>query len=500
MLTVNLAACFRERFLIVSRQNEYKMKKRTKKLNFIIDASIAGVSRRTVEKIMNAWYESGKAPPKINPELPEEDKERLIQQMSNCLDEEGGDISRRARVVYLGMIYISLTDEGKKNFLITLATQFDVDTVLLEDKIKNLRQAKHDEDRIRAEFEFREALIPPRVKLLRQLITLPDGFIFLKDMRKDLQPLIKSYPHLKKLDDDIKNLLVTYFDINLLDLQEIDWNTPAATLEKLIEYEAVHEISSWDDLKHRLHTDRRVYAFFHYKMPNDPLIFVEVALVNGMPDNIQKLIDIRIAAEDPKTADTAIFYSISNTQKGLTGISFGNFLIKRVVKKLSAELPNLKSFATLSPAPRFLGWLMPYLREGGDPLLSKSEAGKLSPYSKINNPGLGLSEILENKHWHENRELAETVKRPLMRLCAHYLINIKQDLKAYDPVAHFHLSNGARILNMHWMADPSEKGMAQSAGIMLNYDYELKKIVQNHENYLTNHKINTSKRVRAWLK
>ncbi len=476
------------------------MKKRTKKLNFEIDASIAGVSRRTVEKIMNAWYESGNAPPKIDPDLPGENKELLVQQMSECLNEEGGDISRRARVVYLGMIYINLTTKGKKNFLITLATQFDVDIVLLEDKIKNLRQTEHDEDRIRAEFEFREALIPPRVKLLRQLITLPDGFIFLKDMRKDLLPLIKAYPRLKKLDDDIKNLLVTYFDINLLDLQEIDWNMPAATLEKLMEYEAVHEISSWDDLKHRLHTDRRVYAFFHSRMPNDPLIFVEVALVNGMPDNIQKLIDVNAEPVDPVTADTAIFYSISNTQMGLTGINFGNFLIKRVVKKLSAELKNLKSFATLSPVPRFMGWLVPYLREGGDPLLSKSEAGELSPYSQTDNPGLGLAEILEDKHWHENRELAETVKRPLMRLCAHYLINIKQGLKAYDPVSHFHLSNGARILNMHWMADPSEKGIAQSAGIMLNYDYEHKKIVQNHENYLTNHKINSSKSVRAWLK
>ena len=476
------------------------MKKRFKKPNLEFDPSIAGVSRRTAEKIMHAWYESGNAPPKIDPDIPEKDRELLIRQMSDCLDEKGGDVSRRARVVNLGMIYINLTDEGKKNFLNTLATQFDVDTDLLEGKIKELRKAGSDEDRIRAEFEFREALIPPRVKLLKQLITLPNGFIFLKDMRKDLLPLIKSYPRLKKLDDDIKNLLTTYFDINLLDLQEIDWNTPAATLEKLIEYEAVHEISSWDDLKHRLHTDRRVYAFFHYKMPNDPLIFVEVALVNGMPDNIQKLIDVNAQPVVPSHADTAIFYSISNTQMGLKGISFGNFLIKQVVKKLSAELPNLKSFATLSPIPRFMGWLMPYLREGGDPLLSKTEADELSPYSQTDRPGLGLAEILKNKRWFENRDLAETIKRPVMRLCAHYLINVKRDLKAYDPVAHFHLSNGARILNMHWMADPSEKGIAQSAGIMLNYDYELKKIVQNHENYLNNHKVATSKKVRGWLK
>jgi len=476
------------------------MKKRFKKLHLEFDPSLAGVSRQTVEKIMNAWYESGNAPPKLDPDLPKKDTQLLIRQMTECLDEEVGDISRRARVVHLGMIYINLTEEGKKNFLITLATQFDVDNVLLEEKIKNLRQADNDEDRIGAEFEFREAIIPPRVKLLRQLITLPDGFIFLKDMRKDLLPLIRTYPRLKKLDDDIKNLLVTYFDINLLDLQEIDWKTPAATLEKLMQYEAVHKISSWDDLKHRLHTDRRVYAFFHYRMPNDPLIFVEVALVNGMPDNIRKLIDVNVEPVDPATADTAIFYSISNTQMGLTGISFGNFLIKQVVKELSNELPNLRSFATLSPIPRFMSWLMPYLREGGDPLLSKPEAGEISPYSQTDNPGLGLAEILENKHWYKNRELAKTVKKPLMRLCAHYLINIKRDLKAYDPVAHFHLSNGARILNMHWMADLSEKGIAQSAGIMLNYDYELKKIVRNHENYLTDHKVTTSKSVRGWLK
>ena len=476
------------------------MKKRLKKLNLDFDPSIAGVSRRTVEKIMNVWYESGNAPPKIDPDIPEKDRELLIQQMRSCLDEEGGDISRRAKVVHLAMIYINLTDEGKKNFLITLATQFDVDDVLLEEKIKKLREAESEDEHIKAEFEFREVLIPPRVKLLRQLITLPDGFIFLKDMRKDLLPLIKDHPRLKKLDDDIKNLLVTYFDINLLDLQEIDWNTPAATLEKLMEYEAVHEISSWDDLKHRLHSDRRVFAFFHYRMPNDPLIFVEVALVKGMPDNIQKLIDVNTRPVDPATADTAIFYSISNTQPGLRGISFGNFLIKQVVKRLSVELPNIRYFATLSPIPRFMKWLIPYLRKGGDPLFSKSEAEEIGPYSKTNNPGLGLVEILEKIPWYENEELSEILKRPLMRLCAHYLINVKRGVKAYDPVAHFHLSNGARILNMHWMADPSEKGIAQSAGIMLNYDYELKKIVQNHEKYLTDHKIIASKNVRNWLK
>jgi len=472
-----------------------------KNIKIEIDPSIAGISRKTINNIIKVWHESGNALSVISPNVPDKDKDILLQQISDCIKEEGGEISRQAKVVHLAMTYINLSLKGKKRFLNILACYFDVDINALDEKIKNLKASKNDEELIRAELMLRDALIPPRVKFLRQLITLPNGFIFLKDMRKDLLPMIKTAPRLKKLSNDIRNLLTTYFDVNLLDLKEITWNSPAVLLEKLMEYEAVHKIASWKDMKHRLYTDRRVFAFFHNKMPNEPLIFVEVALVNGMSDNIQKLIDINVKAEDPCKADTAIFYSISSTQKGLEGISFGNFLIKRVVKKLSNEFENLKIFATLSPIPLFRRWLTTYLQNGGNNLFKPEEEKKICMLSGNENASIGLLEILNIKNWHKNKEIPEIIKKPLMRLCAHYLINVKygNEYKAYDPVANFHLSNGAKIEHIHWLADISKKGIKQSAGIMLNYHYRPDKIAINHENYLTNGKIHTSSDAKSWL-
>jgi len=474
--------------------------KKTREFQPEIDLSIAGISRKTIDKIVAAWHESGNPPPRIRSYIPPEDEERLISLMTECIREEGGDISRQAKVVHLGMIYINLSKKGKERFLRILARSFDVDTVILDEKISTLRAAKNDTDRIQAELMLRDALVPPRVKLLRQLIKLPNGFIFLKDMRRDLLPMIKSIPRLKKLDIDIENLLSSYFDVNLLDLREISWNSPAALLEKLMEYEEVHEIHSWDDLKHRLFTDHRVFAFFHFRMPNDPLIFVEVALVNGMPGSIQKLLDVNAPANDPAQADTAIFYSISNTQKGLAGISFGNFLIKRVVKKLSDELPNLKTFATLSPIPRFCQWLYPYLQGGGDPFFPAKESEKICELSGRKDASEGLLEIIKDEYWYKNAENEKVLKKPLMRLCAHYLIHVKRGKRAFDPVAHFHLSNGAKIQHIHWMADVSKKGIKQSCGMMLNYHYRLNKIVLNHETYFTTGEVYASKDTLSWLK
>lgn len=473
--------------------------KKNEPIKIDIDLSIAGISRRTIEKIISAWHESGNAPPVIRPDLPEEDVLRLIGLMTDCIKEEGGEISRQAKVVHLGLIYIKLSKKGKERFLKILTQRFDVDTDQLDQKINQLKSVQTDEEKVKAELELRNALIPPRMKLLRQLITLPNGFIFLKDMRRDLLPMIRSIPRLKKLDIDIKSLLISYFDVNLLDLREITWESPAAMLEKLMEYEAVHEIASWNDLKHRLFTDRRVYAFFHFRMPNDPLIFVEVALVNGMPGSIQKLLDVNTKPNDPTKSDTAIFYSISNTQKGLAGISFGNFLIKRVVKKLTSELPNIRVFATLSPIPLFMKWLLPYLEEGGDTFFKKHEEENICRISGNTDPAAGLLEILASKGWSESEEISEAIKKPLMRLCAHYLIYVKKGKRAFDPVAHFHLSNGAKIQHIHWLGDVSEKGMLQSAGIMLNYHYRLNKIPANHENYMATGEVYASKDARSWL-
>lgn len=460
----------------------------------------AGASSSTKKNIINASNEGGIQMPAIRPNVTGKDRVLLKQLIADCIKEVGGELSKQVKFFQLAKIYITLSDKGKQTFLEILAHDFDIDIDVLDQKMQKIKEAKNDVDRIKAEFLLRDALAPPSVKFLKQLISLPDGFIFLKDMRSDLQSM-QSTPKLKKLSDDIKTLLSTYFDVNLLDLIEITWDSPASLLERLMENEAVHKISSWKDMKHRLHSDHRVFGFMHYKMPNEPLIFVEVGLVNGMSDNIQKLIDIRAKSGDPAKADTAIFYSISNTQKGLEGISFGNFLIKRVVKKLSAEFKNIKTFATLSPVPLFGTWLNIYLKTGGDAMLKSDEKEKILSRSKNTNESLAILELLEIKNWHKNKEIIEVLKRPLMRLCAHFLFKVRRvnGKRAYDPVANFHLSNGAKIEHIHWLADTSKKGIAQSAGIMLNYHYRLDKIEINHEEYMTSGTVNASSDAHSWL-
>jgi malonyl-CoA decarboxylase len=274
--------------------------------------------------------------------------------------------------------------------------------------------------------------------------------------------LAKQDPTFAALEQDLRSLLASWFDIGFLELQRITWESPAALLEKLISYEAVHTIQSWADLKNRLEADRRCFAFFHPRMPHEPLIFVEVALVDGIAANVQKLLDEHAPLTDPGSADSAIFYSISNCQKGLAGISFGNFLIKRVADELKGELPKLRNFATLSPIPGFRKWLD---RQGED----------IEPR---------LAEILSNPEWHLDEALAKEAREPLSRLCAKYLL-LEKDRRgrALDPVAHFHLSNGARVERLNWLGDTSPNGLRQSAGMMVNYLYKLADVEANHEAY-----------------
>ncbi len=462
--------------------------------------SIVGISGQTINKIINVWNESGNSALKIRPDLPKSDEEILRNLLEDCVNARGGEISVKSKIIHLGIIYINLTDKGKSKFLRILARDFDINTNLLNEKINTLKTSKGENERINAELELSKALVPPRVKILRQLVTLPNGFLFLKDMRRDLIPLISTMPRLRKLDADIKDLLVTYFDINLLDLKEITWNSPAILLEKLMEYEAVHEIFSWNDLKHRLQTNRKIFAFFHNKMPHDPLIFIEIALVHGIPNNIQVLLDRNIPPHDPSIADSAIFYSISSTQKGLKGISFGSFLIKRVVKELSAEFSNLKKFSTLSPIPKFTEWLKNLPSKNYVELITESEIKNLQKFAKSKQIKNILLGILDTK-WNENKDLSNELQKPLMRLCAHYLINVKKRNNiAFDPVAHFHLMNGAKMQRINWLGDTSEKGLKQSAGIMVNYYYKLNKIIANHENYFNEGKVCSSKEARSCLK
>ncbi|MFC1844432.1 malonyl-CoA decarboxylase domain-containing protein [Thermodesulfobacteriota bacterium] len=428
-----------------------------------------------------------------------EKRDYLYGLIHDCIYARGGDVSARARTVELGTLYLHLSKEGRETFHDILSHDFDIDRQVLQEKIKKLEEAKSQKEAIDAEIGLKKALSPPRIILLKQFSSLPNGLKLLIDMRANLLSKVKEDQRLYKLSLDIKEILGAWFDIGLLDLQEITWNSPAALLEKLIEYEAVHEIRSWNDLRSRLDSDRLCFAFFHNKMLSEPLIFVEVALVNKLSTNIQDLLNKEDEKIDPHQASTAIFYSISNTQPGLAGISLGNFLIKTVVQKLSAEFKELKHFATLSPVPGFRKWLAPKLANGDESVLRPKEIETLKGYFAAVNGALILDEILTDD-WCKNNEITEIVKPILQRLCAQYLLEERQGSRALDPVANFHLSNGARLEQINWLADLSEKGMTRSYGIMVNYYYKISDIEKNHEEYVTKTHIAANRGVNNLLK
>jgi malonyl-CoA decarboxylase len=373
-----------------------------------------------------------------------------------------------------------------------------------------------------AKAALRRALEPPRLKLLMQFTTIPDGVKFLVDLRTELLRVMDGDPLLRALETDLKGLLANWFDVGFLELRHIDWNSPAALLEKLVRFEVVHRIRTWRDLKNRLDADRRCYGFFHPRMPDEPLIFVEVALVKGLADSVQRLLDEKAPVLDASQADTAIFYSINNCQRGLDGISFGNFLIKRVVGLLGEELPGLKTFATLSPIPGFLRWLQVRAVQAQPALLTEEEAaallaaapqqdhlptpavgGAASALMIAEAPGQTLLRILGRRGWQRDEALAKALEPALTRLCAGYLLQeatARTPKRARDPVAHFHLSNGARVERINWRGDVSEKGLKESAGLMVNYLYDPAKIEENHEAYAGEGKRPTTAAIRKLTK
>ena len=468
--------------------------------------SKAGFFDRTLRNLRRGWqslagasYDADHA--STRPDLPEEDIARLRRQMAACLEGKGGEVSARARAAGLGHVYLALDEVGKERFLRTLNDEFGPPTAAIRAAIKVYEGAGDAVTRAQAEAELRESLESPRLKLLRQFNELPDGVKFLVDMRATLLTLVRKDRTLRPLEQDLKHLLSSWFDIGFLELRRITWNTAsAALLEKLIAYEAVHTIASWDDLKNRLDSDRRCFAYFHPKMPDEPLIFVEVALVDGLAGNVQALLDERAPVQDPNSVNTAIFYSISNAQKGLAGISFGNFLIKRVAARLSEEFPGLKTFSTLSPAPGFMRWLDSTFAEGKTGLLSVSERKALGAISEKKGAKGALKELLSDSSWAKDAKIAATLKPIVLRLAARYLAEEKRpDGRALDPVAHFHLSNGAILERLNWLGDTSVNGFQQSAGIMINYLYDLSAIDENHESYAGSGKITVSSEIKGLL-
>jgi malonyl-CoA decarboxylase len=466
-----------------------------------------GVFDRTLANLRSAWREiAGSARGVLSgaprPDLPEDDAARLRQQMLSCLDGRGGEVTARARAAELGRTYLALNDSGRLRFLRLLAEEFDTDHAVVDDCCALVAAAADQPARAAAERALRTALLPPRVTLLRQFNALPEGVKFLVDRRAELIAMGNGDPALRGLADDLRDLLANWFDIGFLELQRITWDAPASLLEKLMAYEAVHEIRGWTDLKNRLEADRRCFAFFHPRMPDEPLIFVEVALVSGIAGNIHTLLDEAAPIGNPQAADTAIFYSISNCQRGLVGISFGDFLIKRVVDALTGELPRLKTFATLSPLPGFRAWLTAEADRGD--LLLPGEAKAVQGLGNASGPEDAdetLLQLLDRPDWPKEPRTAAVLREPLLRLGVRYLLQARAPSgRARDPVAHFHLSNGARVEQLNWLGDVSEKGLQQSAGMMVNYLYRLGDIEANHEAYRDEGRVAAASAVRNLLR
>ena len=309
-------------------------------------AEQSGLFDRALRRVTSLWRD-------MADRVSGAEEDSIEAQMRACMNARGGEVSGRNRAAKLAQAYLALNAEGRLSFLRSLAA-FDSDPAAVRTAVERLSDAADADAQAAARAELRRVLEPPRLRLLTQINTIPDGVKFVVDLRAEmLQASADGDKRIQALETDLKGLLASWFDVGFLELRRIDWSSPASLLEKLVQYEAVHRIRTWRDLKNRLDSDRRCYAFFHPRMPDEPLIFVEVALVKGLADSVQRLLDEKAPVLDPREADTAIFYSINNCQRGLDGISFGNFLIKRVVELLSQELPNVKTFATLSPIPGF---------------------------------------------------------------------------------------------------------------------------------------------------
>ncbi len=347
--------------------------------------------------------------------------------------------------------YASATPAHRRDLWLLMSERFVADPELVQAAQAQYLKAVGTPDQPAAEVLFRRATVSPRRRLLQRFSAHPDGIPFLVNLRAEMQPHLKADKRLLALDVEMEYMFSTWFDVGFLELRRISWDSPASLVEKLIKYEAVHDIRSWDDVKNRLDSDRRCYGFFHPRLPGEPLIFVEVALINEIAASITPLLDEAAAPVDLDRATTAIFYSISNTQTGLRGVSFGDSLIKRVVESLHEEFPRLKTFATLSPIPGLRAWL-------------------------TKNAPADLLQI-----WEAMPELAEKSppRMALKQWAARYLAQEVQEGKPLDAVARFHLGNGARVERLNWAADPSPKGFKQSYGLMVNYLYDLKKLDKN---------------------
>ena len=418
---------------------------------------------------------------------------RTLEELKAIIDSSVSEVEGGRRAKRVAAWYAKASIEQRRECWLLMSEHFMANPAVAKSAQAKYAAAVGTPEEAVAEVRLRKSTVSPRRRLLQRFSVFPEGIQFLVNMRAELLPLLKSDKRLLALDAEMEYMFSTWFDVGFLELRRISWDSPASLIEKLIKYEAVHDIKSWADVKNRLDSDRRCYGFFHPRMPNEPLIFVEVALLNDIASSILPLLDESADAEDLNKSTTAIFYSISNTQAGLRGVSFGDSLIKNVVETLKMEFPKLKTFATLSPIPGFRAWLSKnaasMLEQLDDKALTKlgKAVGFQPPTAE--HFMFALDKIME-------LDAKSPIAQILQGCAAHYLGREMRDGEPVDPVARFHLGNGARIERLNWAGDPSVKGLKQSYGLMVNYLYDLKRL-DKHRNMLAQGKIPVSGDIEA---
>jgi malonyl-CoA decarboxylase len=386
----------------------------------------------------------------------------------------GAALAREALAAYQG-----LDARGREEFLDALAQEFAPSPEAVGKAADAYRFDPTPQNLLR----LQEVVDAARQELFRRLNMAPGGTETLVAMRGELLRGVDKHPAWRGIDADLLHLFRSWFNRGFLRLERIDWRTSAVVLEKLIQYESVHAMQGWRDLRRRVAGDRRCFAFFHPQLRDEPLIFIEVALTRGVSAQVQPLLDMNAPVAAPAQADCAVFYSITNCQQGLRGISFGNLLIKQVAEDLKREFPHLRTFATLSPVPGLRRWL--------DRAATRVHLS-MGPNAEQR---LTLLSAIERPGWHTG-EVPELLQKLLMRLCAWYLLHAKDGSgEPLDPVARFHLGNGAALERVNWLGDTSESGMARSAGMMVNYVYRLEEVERNHERYFSEHAVVSSRSV-----
>jgi malonyl-CoA decarboxylase len=408
------------------------------------------------------------------------DVERAIELCRTLLSERGEVSGARIATEVLNA-YKSLDDEQVEWFFDQLVKAFSVDPAAIRQAAEAYRLDASPANLI----ALQEVVEAPRQELFRRCNMAAGGTAVLVDMRRRLLHTLDTHPERAQIDADLTHLFRSWFNRGFLTLQRIDWQTSAVVLERLIQYEAVHQIQGWRDLRRRLEADRRCYAFFHPALPQEPLIFIEVALTRAVAAQVQPLIDPDSPVDDPAQATCAVFYSITNCQQGLKGVSFGNVLIKQVVEDLGKEFPRVKSFATLSPIPGFRDWLQ--------------ERATTAPGSISQ----ALAALVARGDAITAAEIASapaSLRTEMMERCARYLISTDAGVGAQDSVARFHLANGAMLGRLNWLGDTSAKGLHRSYGLTVNYEYRIADLERNHDGYANHYRVASSRTFQQLIK